>query len=144
MTVLIAGGLVAAVVGLWQTLAAEAGTRSRATTISEILERYGSVRAYQVALANRAARRLAWARNAVAAALALLLAGVITTWWAPPVQPSPPAYLRVSYGTGAVACGTLLSGDGGKLRLHVSGAHDTVVIDLGVVGNVAVVPACPS
>ncbi|WP_419993809.1 hypothetical protein [Streptomyces boninensis] len=83
LTVLIGGGLLAALLGLWQALAAQAGTRPRATTLGAVLDRYGSVAAYQVALAAAAARRLRRAQYLVALALALLLAGIVVTWWAP-------------------------------------------------------------
>lgn len=82
ITILIALGLALAVVGLWQALAAQAGA-PEVLTLADIHTRYGSVQAYQVATALRAARRLAFARYAVAAALTSLLTGIVFTWWAP-------------------------------------------------------------
>jgi hypothetical protein len=82
ITVLIAGGLTLAVVGLWQALAAEAGTGTRTQTLEAIRTDYGTLDAYQVALAANAAERLQRGRYAVVGALICLLAGVIVTWWA--------------------------------------------------------------
>ncbi|MFY1695418.1 MULTISPECIES: hypothetical protein [unclassified Solwaraspora] len=65
VTVLIGGGLVAAGVGLWYALAAEAGGRAAPLTLTDIHARHASVEAYQVALANRAAGRLHRARIAL-------------------------------------------------------------------------------
>lgn len=142
ITVLIGGGLAAAVIGLWQALSAEAGTRTTSLTLSEIHARHASVLAYQVALANHAGRRLRRARDAVAVALAFLLAGVIATWWAPANEPVPPAYVTVTDRQGT-RCGAVLSADGGQLRLAVAGSHDPVGIPLADVTNLAVVARCP-
>jgi hypothetical protein len=90
ITILIALGLALAVVGLWQTLTAQAGARPEALTLADIHERYGSVQAYQVATALRAGRRLTFARYAVAAALTALLTGIALTWWAPAMPATPP------------------------------------------------------
>lgn len=83
ITALIALGLASAVVGLWQALTAHAGAKPEVLTLDDIRSRYGSIHAYQVITALRAARRLMLARYAVAAALVLLLTGTILTWWAP-------------------------------------------------------------
>ncbi|MGI5193923.1 hypothetical protein ACQEVY_09815 [Streptomyces sp. CA-288835] len=142
VTVLIGGGLLAAIVGLWQALAAQAGTRPRATTLSAVHDRYGSVAAYRVALAHAAAARVRRAQYLVAVALALLLAGIVATWWAP-AAPSKekPTYLEISH-PGGPSCGTLSYGDGGKLRLKSPGRHEPVVVPLVEVTNIKVVKAC--
>lgn len=141
VTLLIGGGLATCILGLWHVLAAEAGTRTSTRTRSSIHERHGSVTAYQVALANAAGRRLHRARNTVAIALALLFAGVVTTWWAPASPKQPPAYLKVTHGTGTT-CGTLQSADGGELHLTVSGATAPTVITFAAITNISVVAAC--
>jgi len=141
VTVTIGGGLVLAVVGLWHTLAAEVGARAQLHTLNDMRARYASVEAYQVGLAAAAARRLQTARGVVAVALALLLTGVLLTWWAPPAPADPPAFVRVTTPAG-VTCGELRSGDGGTLRLAVDGAHDEVAIPLGNVRNLAVTDSC--
>lgn len=83
VTLLIGGGLSLAITGLWLTLAAQAGTRARLLTLTEIHRAHGSLAAYRVFLASQAANKLRNARVAVALALVLLLAGLIGTWWAP-------------------------------------------------------------
>jgi hypothetical protein len=142
VTVAIGVGLALAMVGLWHALAAEAGARARLRTLDDIRADYASVQAYQVGQAAAAGRRLQAARIVVAAALGLLLAGVLLTWWAPAAPASPPAYLKVTR-PGGTACGTLKSADGGILRLTVAGAHQPVAIPLTTVTNLAVTLTCP-
>ncbi|MFC8514455.1 hypothetical protein [Streptomyces sp. NPDC057257] len=142
LTVLVGGGLLAAVAGLWQALAAQAGTRPRATTLSAVHARHHSVAAYKVALAAEAARRLGRAQYLVALALALLLAGTVVTWWAPAEEAKEkPVYLKVAH-LGGPSCGTLRSADGGKIRLRSPGRHEPVVIPLNQVTAMTVVRAC--
>jgi hypothetical protein len=88
VTLAMGAGLALAIVGLWHTLAAEAGARTRLHTFDDIRARYASVQAYQVDQAA-AGRRLQTARTVVAAALGLLLTGVLLTWLARPPPPSP-------------------------------------------------------
>jgi hypothetical protein len=142
VTAAIGGGLALAIVGLWHTLAAEVGARASLHTLEDIRSRYASVQAYQVGQAAAAGRRLQAARTLVAAALGLLLAGVLLTWWAPVAPATPPAYLKVSR-PGDVVCGTLDSADGGALQLAVAGVHEPVAIPLTAVTNLAVTAACP-
>jgi hypothetical protein len=142
VTLAIGSGLALAIAGLWHTLAAEVGARTRLHTLDDIRRNYASVQAYQVGQAAAAGRRLQTARTVVAAALVLLLAGVLLTWWAPAAPATPAAYLRVTRSGGSI-CGTLESADGGILRLAVTGAHEPVVIPLTTITNLAVTPACP-
>jgi hypothetical protein len=142
VTLAIGGGLALAIVGLWHALAAEVGARIRLHTLDDIRARYASVQAYQVGQAAAAGRRLQTARTLVAAALGLLLTGVLLTWWAPAAPTQPPAYLKVTRPSGTV-CGILASADGGTLRLTVAGAHEPVAIPLTTVSNMAVTPTCP-
>lgn len=142
VTLAIGGGLALSIVGLWHALAAEVGSRTRLHTLDDIRAQYASVQAYQVGQAAAAGRRLQTARTLVAAALGLLLAGVLLTWWAPAARTQPPDYLKVTRPSGTV-CGILASADGGTLRLAVAGAHKPVVIPLATVSNIAVTLACP-
>jgi hypothetical protein len=142
VTLAIGAGLALAIVGLWHTLAAEVGARTRLHTLDDIRRNHASVQAYQVGQAAAAGRRLQTARTLVAAALGLLLAGVLLTWWAPAAPATPAAYLRVSRSGGSI-CGTLESADGGILRLAVAGTHEPVAIPLTTITNLAVTPACP-
>jgi len=142
VTVAIGAGLALAILGLWHALAAEVGARTRLHTLDEIRAQYASVQAYQVGQAAAAGRRLQAARTLVAAALGLLLTGVLLTWWAPAAPTKPPAYLKITRPGGTV-CGTLNSADGGILRLTIAGAHAPVTIPLTTVTNLAVTPTCP-
>jgi hypothetical protein len=141
VTLAIAGGLVLAIVGLWQTLTAEVGARARLQSLDDIRKNYASVKAYQVGLAAAASRQLQAARTLVAAALGLLLLGVILTWWAPAAPKDPPAYLEVTRPGGTV-CGVLASADGGILRMRVAGYHDSIAIPLTTITNLAVTSGC--
>ena len=142
VTLAIGAGLALAIVGLWHALAAEVGARTRLHTLDDIRARYASVQAYQVGQAAAAGRRLQTARILVAAALGLILVGILLTWWAPAARASPPAYLNVTRPDGTV-CGILNSADGGVLRLTVTGRHEPVAIPLTTVTNLAVTPTCP-
>ena len=106
VTVLIGGGLALGVAGLWRVLAAQAGSRYRLSTRQDIRRTYGTVEAYQVALADRATDDLDAGRRLVVAALTSLLIGVGTSWWAPPAPADPPAYLKVTSHNTSV-CGML-------------------------------------
>lgn len=145
ITALVALGLAASVFGLWQALAAHAGSRSLTLTLADVHERYGSVRALQVADARNAAARLDLARTTVAGGLLCLFAGVGLTWWAPAPAPGPaapaPAYLKVAHDA-TTTCGTLLSSDGGVLRLTVPGTHAPAAIPLTHVTNLSLAPTC--
>jgi hypothetical protein len=142
VTLAIGGGLALAITGLWQALSAEAGARTRLHTLDDIRARYASVQAYQVGQAAAAGRRLQTARTVAAAALGLLLTGVLLTWWAPAAPATPPAYLKVT-SPHATACGILDSADGGTLRLTVAGAQEPVAVPLTTVTNLAITSNCP-
>ncbi len=96
ITFLIGGGLLLAVLGLWQVLAAEAGTDPKNQTLQDIRAVHGTLTSYEVYLAAKAARRLQWGRRAVAVAILFLLAGIAAAWWAPAAAPSPPASIAVT------------------------------------------------
>jgi hypothetical protein len=142
VTVLVGGGLLLAVVGLWQALAAEAGTDPKKQTLQEIRADYGTLAAYQVHLADVAARRLQWGQRAVAAAIAFLLAGIAVTWWAPAAAPTRLGYIMVARGH-VVTCGTLQSASAGQLHLTVAGRHSPVVIPFNGITRMALTTTCP-
>ena len=141
VTLLIGGGLAACAAGLWQVLGAEAGSRTTALTLSDIHQRHGSVAAYQAALANLTGKRLHHARNFVAAALILLFAGTVATWWAPATQTPAPTYLKITHGTDTT-CGVLQSAEGGRFQLTVPGAAIPVEIAISDITTVGVVSTC--
>jgi hypothetical protein len=142
VTLAIGAGLGLAITGLWLALTAEVGARARLHTLDGIRAQYASVQAYQVGQAAAAGRRLQAARTLVAAALGLLLVGVLLTWWAPAAPAKPPAYIEVTRADGTV-CGTLASADGGILRLTIADAHEPVAVPLTAVTNLAVASSCP-
>jgi hypothetical protein len=98
VSVLIVGGLLLAVAGLWQALAAEAGTAPTKQTLQDIRAAHGTLSAYEVFLAANAARHLQQGRRAVAAALILLLAGIAATMWAPDQPPASLAHMPLTRG----------------------------------------------
>jgi hypothetical protein len=99
ITALIGGGLLLAVVGLWLTLAAEAGTDPKKQTLQDIRATHGTLTDYQVYLAAKSADRLQWGRRVVAIAVLLLLAGIGVTWWAPAATTSMTCNVVESIGT---------------------------------------------
>jgi hypothetical protein len=141
ITVLVGGGLVLAVLGLWQALAAEAGVDPKRLTLAQVRETYGSLTAHDVAVASRSADRLRRARWLVGPAIVALLAGVALTWWAPPADTSTARYLRVSHGH-EVTCGTVESAHGGELRLSVTGLSTPVVVPMTDITGLAVTSTC--
>ena len=142
VTVLVGGGLLLAVLGLWQALAAEAGTRPRKQTLQDIRADHRTLTAYQVHLADTAAGQLRWGIRAAAAAITLLIAGIVVTWVAPAAATSPSAYLIVIHGN-AITCGTLQSAAGGELRLADASANGTVIIPFSQVTSLALTTTCP-
>ncbi|MDQ1006174.1 hypothetical protein QFZ82_000659 [Streptomyces sp. V4I23] len=139
VTLLVGGGLALAVVGLWHALAAQAGTRPLAVTLADIHRDHGSLDGFEVATAKRSARRLTLARRTVAVALALLFTGMALTWWAPTAQRGS---VKVTHGQ-ETTCGTLLSADGGRLRIAVKGQARPTVVALTAVRNMSVTLTCP-
>jgi hypothetical protein len=142
ISVLIGGGLLLAGLGLWQALAAEAGTDPKKQTLKDIRAVHGTLTTYEVYLAAKAARRLQWGRYAVAGAVILLLAGIAATWWAPAAAPSAPAYITVAHGH-AITCGTLQPAGAGQLRLTVHGSLSAVTISFSQITSLALTTACP-
>lgn len=138
--VAVGGGLALAILGLWQALGAEAGTRPKKETLQEIRASYGSLTTYQAHLADMAAARLQWGIRAATAAIAALFAGIVITWVAPTADVAAPALVAVH--DGAVTCGRPAAAPPGELRLAVASGV-TVTIPLSQVTSVAVTSACP-
>lgn len=134
ITVLIGGGLALAVAGLWQVLAAQAGTRYRLSTRQDIHRTYHTIAAYHVALADQATRHLDTGRRLVLAALAFLLTGIGVSWWA---QPTPATSLKVTIHHTS-ACGTPHSADNAQLRPTVTGNSDPITIPLNHITTLAI------
>ncbi len=142
ITVLIGGGLLLAVLGLWQALAAEAGTDPELQTLQGIRAVHGTLAAYEVHLAASAARRLQWGRRAVAGAITALLTGIALIWWAPAAASPPPAYVTVAHGH-AVTCGIPQPSGTGGLRLAVQGSSDPVTIPFSQITSLTPTASCP-
>ena len=142
ITVLIGGGLLLAVLGLWQALAAEAGTDPKKQTLQDIHAVHGTLTTYEVYLAAKAVRRLQWGRRAVVAAVTLLLAGIAATWWAPAAASPPSTNVMVTRGH-AVTCGVLRSASTGSLHLIVRGSPDPVIIPFSQITSLAPTTTCP-
>ena len=138
---LVGGGLVLAVLGLWQTVAAEAGTHPDTKTLQEIRAIHGTLDAYQVYLAVRAARRLRSGIQSAAGAMTLLIVGVVATWVAPAAEHQS-TYLAVTHGR-SVTCGTPMTAPTGEIRLSVPGQSEPVTIQVGHVTAVALTSDCP-
>ncbi|MFB8037300.1 hypothetical protein ACFC5Z_31075 [Streptomyces sp. NPDC056004] len=141
VTLLIGGGIALSLAGLWQALAAQAGTREGLVTLADIHRRHASVAAYQIALADAAAARLRRGRTIVAAALVCFLLGITATWWAPEAGSAPAAYVTVKH-DGTSTCGKLKSADGGNVRIQVDGTVKAVVVPMERVTNLLVVARC--
>lgn len=142
VTVLIGGGLLLAVVGLWQALAAEAGTDPKRQTLQDIRNIHGTLAAYEVHLAAQAARRLEWGRRAVAGAVVFLLAGIAVTWWAPSAVQSPSAYITVIH-RHIITCGTSQPTTTGQMRLLVPDSHHLAIIPFSEITKLVVTATCP-
>ena len=142
VTVMIGGGLLLAVLGLWQALAAEAGTDPKKQTLQDIRAVHGTLTNYEVYLAAKAARRLQWGRRAVVGAVTLLLAGIAITWWAPATAASLPAYITVIHGH-AVTCGTPQPASAGQLRLAIHGSLSPITIPFSQIASLTLATACP-
>lgn len=140
VTVLIGGGLACAVAGLWRVLAAQAGTRHRLSTREDLRRGYGSVEAYQVAIAAQAIDGLNVGRRLVVAALTLLLTGVGVSWWAPTAQTGRPTYLRITSANASV-CGELVSADNRQMRLATADGR-LISVSLPQITRLATVGTC--
>jgi hypothetical protein len=141
ITVLVAGGLLLAVAGLWQALAAEAGTDPSRQTLQGIRKKHGTLAAYEVHMADKAARRLQWGRRTVAAAVVLLLAGIAVAWWAPGAAP-PAGYVTAFHGHTST-CGTPQLGRAGQLTLSVPGSHAQIEIPFSQITQLVPTTTCP-
>lgn len=142
VSVLAGGGLLLAVFGLWQTVAAEAGTHPGTKSLQEIREAHGTLAAYQVYLAIRAARRLRLGIRAAAAAMALLITGVVVTWLAPGAATSAGIYIEVTHNR-TTTCGTLLSAPVGELRLFAADGTEPISIPFSGITAIGFTDSCP-
>lgn len=137
ITILGGGGMLLAVLGLWQALKAAAGAPS-SLRYETIVTAYGSFKQYQIASAQTAAKTLAVARRLVGWSLILLAATVIAWWWAP-TEPSP--VVKAQYGDKEV-CGTLSSADDQTLSIKAKGTSKATEIPFAEIKNLYVTDKC--
>jgi len=140
IVVLAGGGLLLAVVGLWLTVAAEAGTHPETRTLQDIRATHGTFSAYQVYLAVQAAQRLRWGIRLAAAAMTLLISGVIGAWLAPGPA-TPPTFITVTHGN-STTCGTPEPAPAGQIRLSVPGESQPAVIRIAQITTVTLTSTC--
>jgi hypothetical protein len=141
VVVLAGGGLLLAVVALWLTVAAEAGTHPETKTLQDIRAAHGTLDAYQAYLAARAAYRLRWGIRLAAAAITLLITGIIATWLAPGPA-TPLTYVAVTHDH-SVTCGTLEPASAGQMRISVPGEAEPAVIRVAQITAVTLTTTCP-
>ena len=141
VTVLIVGAVALAMAGLWRVLAAQAGTRYRLSARQDIQRAYGTIEAYQLAVADRATDDLDVGRRLVVAALAMLLIGIGVSWWAPTTQSNQSTQLKITF-LNASVCGALHSVDNGQIRLTVRGKREPITIPLALITGFTVVATC--
>lgn len=141
VTVLFGGGMVLAVIGLWQTVTAEAGTRPRNQTLQGIRAEYRTLTSYEVYLAGKAGRRLERGIAAAGIALVLLIAGIVVSWVAPAAS-QPDGYLTVTY-EHASACGVPQASPAGELALASPDGKETVTVPLTQVTSITPTAKCP-
>jgi hypothetical protein len=140
VTVLFAGGLAAAIIGLWQCLRAAAGSPSD-LNFQALIATYGSVAEFEIASARVSASALRTAKKWVAFALLLLGVGVVVWWSAPAPAKKPAALVKVVH-VNKTACGELRSADNSTLRVKVAGESRPQTIPFDEVTNVYVVATC--
>jgi hypothetical protein len=141
LTILAGGGIALTIYGLWQALKAAAGS-PQSQHLQAIVDRYGSVLVYELALAKRASDELRRARAAVMIALPLLGAALIAWWWSDTTPHTPPAFIAIDRGAAASICGELTSADNGRIRVQVAGEERPRAIPLGQITNLRVKESC--
>ncbi len=141
VTVLFGGGMVLAILGLWQTVTAEAGTRPRNQTLQGIRAEYRTLTSYEVYLAGQAGRRLERGIAAAGIALVLLIAGIVVSWLAP-LASQPDGYLTVTY-EHASACGVPQASPAGELALASPDGKETVTVPLTRITSITPTAKCP-
>jgi hypothetical protein len=141
VTVLVSGGIVMAVLGLWLTVTAEAGTRPKSETLQDIRARYLSLTNYEVYLAGLAGRRLTRGVATAGVALVLLIAGIVVSWLAPAASQQA-GFLTVTYGK-VSACGVAQASPAGELILAGPDGKETTTIPLTRVTSITPTAECP-
>ncbi|GGN99368.1 hypothetical protein [Nocardia rhizosphaerihabitans] len=128
--------------GLWHALSASA-PRSRSQNYSDIVDRYGTVRAYSIAVANSIYTSLERAKLLVIAALAVFGMGIVA-WWLVPQTTEKPKTTVVSVTTpnGGTTCGILVDSGSGDVTIRPDGSPTSTSVPLREVTSVKLVERC--
>lgn len=127
--------------GLWTALAASA-PGSRTQNYAEVIDKYGSVRAYSITVANSIYSALDRAKVYVLCALIAFCAGIAAWWLVPQVsEKSKATMVSVTMPNGGVTCGALVNSKEGTLMVQPDGTP-VVSILLRDVASVAIVDRC--
>lgn len=128
--------------GLWQAQHAAAPPVTL-RKLKDVLERYGSIAAHEVAVAEASSDRLKDARRLVAIGLATLLAGIFFWWLAPTAGAEDPSVEVILKGKPAtVLCGTL-TGAGGEV-LRIATDRTTYEVNLTDIATLEISKGCRS
>jgi hypothetical protein len=141
IVILAGAGLLLAVFALWQTVSAEAGTHPGIKSLPEIRESHGTLAAYQAYLTVQSARRLRVGISSAAAAMALLITGIVAIWLAPEIATQARAYIAVTSAHSA-ACGTPLPSPAGELWLSVTNAQAPAEVPFSLISAISLATAC--
>jgi hypothetical protein len=139
LTILVFGGLFAAIAGLWLALLAAAGTPAK-LNLTRVVATYGGVRQFEVACAQSASAQLRLARLLVAVSLLLFAGAVGTWWWAPPATQAPGLISLTT--PGGTVCGTLISANGRAFTIQRGNDAGRVQVPSGTVQQAQVVTSC--
>lgn len=133
-------GTACAVVGLWLALEAASPSNFKDVPYGEVVDKYGSVQAHNVAVASTIIRKLSWAKLWVVLALALIGAGIVA-WWV--VPPASPTHISVSYTDESKRplCGVLEDSSNGSITIRPKDKN-TVLVDLANVASIKTVAVC--
>ncbi len=137
----VAGGLVLGMllvlIGLILILSVAAGT-PRELTYADFQELSGDKVAVDALQATAGARRLRFARRLALPGIVLMLFA-IGTWLVSPTKTTPSLEVTTA---DTIYCGQLTSGDGGLLKLDLSGEPQPAAIKYADVQNIEIVDSC--
>ncbi|MEU4711184.1 hypothetical protein AB0G00_32645 [Nocardia salmonicida] len=128
--------------GLWHALSASA-PQSRSQNYSDIVERYGTVRAYSIAVANSIYTSLERAKLLVISALAVFGMGIVAWWLVPQTAEKPkPAVVSVTTSNGGSTCGVLVNSGSGEVTIQPEGSPASTVAPLREVTSLKLIDQC--
>jgi hypothetical protein len=140
---LLVAGALAVVVGLWYALEAASPSSFTTAKYSEVIKKYGSLPARDVAVANVSVEKLGTAKKWVGGALLVICLGIVA-WWV--VPPAGPEYVSVSVTDGTsprTLCGLLEKSADGSITVRAKD-KDAETVPLASLVSIAVVSECPT